>query len=200
MREIHDAIEDDAALGPIFARADMRSQSAEQAHFLELAMTDDTEAESAHPRHPPVLLDWRRRARRLALGMCGCTAWSLQQGPHRGGRSSRWCRREGLLGPGGLACGCFWCITRLRREVYAVTLHAHARCTRAPRRARSKFQRARGCAAKAWHKKHLEDLKAQGLTPALFQRYLELFRATMADLQLPETRIAAAANFMEAAW
>lgn len=52
VREFHDAIEDDAELAPVFAKVDHRSQSAEQAHFLELAMTDDTEAESARPRPP----------------------------------------------------------------------------------------------------------------------------------------------------
>ena len=56
------------------------------------------------------------------------------------------------------------------------------------------------CAAKTWHQKHLGALKEQGLTPTLFRKYIALFRSTMADLQLPETRIESAAKFMEAAW
>jgi truncated hemoglobin YjbI len=55
-------------------------------------------------------------------------------------------------------------------------------------------------AAAAWHKKHLSHLKTQGLTPDLFRKYLDLFKKTMTDLQIPEPRTDCAAKFIEAAW
>jgi hypothetical protein len=62
------------------------------------------------------------------------------------------------------------------------------------------FDHAFTHAARTWHKRHLEHLKSKGLTPDLFEKYVVLFKQTMADLQLPDTRIDCAARFIQAAW
>lgn len=56
------------------------------------------------------------------------------------------------------------------------------------------------CAAAAWHTDHLAHLRAKGLSPDLFKRYITLFERTMQHLHLPGDRIAAAERCIRAQW
>jgi truncated hemoglobin YjbI len=56
------------------------------------------------------------------------------------------------------------------------------------------------CAAAAWHSKHLAHLRATGLSPDLFERYISLFERTMQHLNLPLDRIATAERCIRAQW
>ena len=48
IQDFHEALLRDPALEPVFSKVDMEGFSKEEAHFLELAIADDTEAECAH--------------------------------------------------------------------------------------------------------------------------------------------------------